>query len=242
MELIIEKKILYMYMDPNVLTCYKSPFQKLRLGKDFDGGYIIADIPNINYDIILAGGILDDISFENDFIKKYPNVKCLAYDGTINELPEFSDKIQFIKKNIDMNENNSTTNLHDIIDTHDKIFIKMDIEGGEIPWINSLTDEQINKFQQIVIEFHSPFTDKEINVFNKINKNHYLIHFHGNNCCGTTNHKNVIIPNIFECTYLHKRYFINPPQLNTDLIPSELDMKNTDNPEIIINHAPFVHK
>lgn len=229
-------------MDPNVLTCYKSPFQKLRLGKDFDGGYIIIDVPNINYDIILAGGIDNDISFENDFIKKYPNVKCLAYDGTINELPKCSDKIQFIKKNIGRNENNNTTNLHDIIDTNDEIFIKMDIEGNEIPWINSLTDEQMNKFQQIVIEFHFPFRNNKINVFNKINKNHYLIHFHPNNYCGTRNHKNVRIPSVFECTYLHKKYFINPPQLNTDLIPSELDMKNIQNkPEITINYPPFVH-
>ena len=62
--------------------------------------------------------------------------------------------------------------MHDIIDTNDDIFIKMDIEGGEIPWINSLTDKQINKFEQIVMEFHSPFSDKEIDVFNKINLTH----------------------------------------------------------------------
>lgn len=230
-------------MDPNVLTCYKSPFQKLRLGQDHDGGYIIADVPNINYDIILACGISNDISFEEDFLKKYTNVKCFAYDGTIKKLPQLNDKIQFIKKNIGMNEDNSTTNLHDIINTNDEIFIKMDIEGAEIPWINSLTDEQINKFQQIVIEFHRPFTNREINVFNKINKNHYLIHLHGNNCCGTRIHKNVRIPNIFECTYLHKKYFINPPELNTDLIPSDLDMSNAPwhAPEITINYPPFVH-
>jgi hypothetical protein len=43
-------------MNPNVLTVYKSPFPKIRLGKDFDGGYIIADIPNVNYSILIAGG------------------------------------------------------------------------------------------------------------------------------------------------------------------------------------------
>ena len=231
-------------MDPIVFTCYKSPFNKLRLGKDNDGGYVIADIPRINYDLILAAGISNDISFENDFVKKYPKVKCLAYDGTIHKLPgNSSDKIRFIKKNIGANENNNTTNLHDIIAAFDEIFLKMDIEGAEIPWINSLTDEQMNKFHQIAIEFHHPFTNKEINVFNKINKNHYLIHFHPNNCCGTRNHKNVIIPKVFECTYLHKRHFINPPQLNTDSIPSVLDMQNLKrNDEIFINHPPFVHK
>jgi hypothetical protein len=30
----------------------------------------------------------------------------------------------------------------------------MDIEGGEYPWLSSLCEEQLNKFKQIVIEFH----------------------------------------------------------------------------------------
>jgi hypothetical protein len=53
----------------------------------------------------------------------------------------------------------------------------MNIESGEILWIKSLSNEQINKFEQIVIEFHSPFSNNEIEVFDKLNKNHYLIHF-----------------------------------------------------------------
>jgi hypothetical protein len=117
----------------------------------------------------------------------------------------------------------------------------MDIEGGEIPWIKSLSDEQMNKFEQIVIEFHAPFSKNEIDVFEKINRNHYLIHFHGNNCCGVRNHKGVDIPNVFECTYLNKKHFSNKPGLSKELIPSNLDMKNTRKDEIYINYPPFVN-
>jgi len=126
----------------------------------------------------------------------------------------------------------------------------MDIEGGEIPWIKSLNDDQMNKFAQIVIEFHSPFSDNEIDVFEKINKNHYLIHFHGNNAggirrhnaSGIRRHKKIQIPKVFECTYLHKKYFTNIPELNTDPIPSILDMKNIQkNDEIYIDYPPFVN-
>ena len=92
------------------------------------------------------------------------------------------------------------------------------------------------------MEFHFPFTDYEKDVFNKINKNHILIHFHGNNCCGVRNHMGVNIPNVFECTYLHKKYFVNKPELNTDLIPGILDMKNIDKDEIFIDYPPFVNK
>jgi hypothetical protein len=228
-------------MDPSVLTVYKSPFPKVRLGKDFDGGYVIADIPNVNYSLLLACGICNDISFETDFLNKYPNTTCYAYDGTINMLPQQNNKIIFVKKNIGYENDNNTTNLNDMIYTNTGIFIKMDIEGSEIPWLKTLSNQQLNKFEQIVLEFHFPFNDNEKNVFDKINKNHYLVHFHGNNCCGTRLHNDVIIPNVFECTYLHKKYFTSVPELNTDPIPGVLDMKNMYHDEIYINHPPFVN-
>ena len=229
-------------LEPSQLITYKCPYKKYRLGQDYDGGYIIADIPNINYTILLAGGIENDISFEEDFIKKYPNTNCFAFDGTICKLPKENPNINFIKKNIGFENNEYITNLHDIINNNENIFVKMDIEGGEIPWIKSLNNEQMNKFQQIVIEFHFPFSSNEVDIFNKINKNHNLIHFHGNNACGLRNHKGVNIPNVFECTYLHKKYFFNIPELSTELIPSILDMKNLkEYDEIYINYPPFVY-
>ncbi len=223
-----------------MLSVYKSPFPKVRLGKDNDGGYIIADIPNAKYATFLAGGIENDITFEEAFISKYPTVQTFAFDGTISALPQTNAPITFINKNIGDSNTEHTTNLHDIIDGTENIFVKMDIEGGEVPWIKSLNDEQLNKFEQIVIEFHFPFTDSEIDMFDKINKNHCLVHFHPNNCCGVRMHRGVSIPNVFECTYVHKKYFTSNPELNTDLIPGELDMTNTDNPDIYINYPPFV--
>lgn len=225
-------------MNPSVLTVYTSPFRKIRLGKDYDGGYIIADIP-LPY-TLLSGGIDNDISFEEDFMRKYA-CKCFAFDGTIDALPKESDVI-FTKKNIGYSNTDVLTNLHDLIDANENIFIKMDIEGGEIPWVKSLREDQINKFEQIVMEFHNPFSHEEIDVFAKIKKFHHLIHFHGNNCCGVRTHQGVVIPNIFECTFLHKKYFPNVIRLNQEAIPSKLDMKNTSNDEIYINYPPFVHK
>jgi hypothetical protein len=229
-------------MDPLALTVYKSPFPKCRLGKDYDGGYIIVDIPGKTYDILLAGGIYDDISFEEDFLMKYKESICLAFDGTINNLPNQNDRITFIKKNIGSETTETITSLHEYITSDKSIFVKMDIEGGEIPWIHSLREDQLDIFEQIIMEFHYPFTDKEIDIFDKMNKNHYLVHFHGNNCCGTRDHHGLRIPNIFECTYLHKKYFTCKPELNTDTIPSELDMPNLEeNSEITINYPPFVN-
>ena len=62
--------------------------------------------------------------------------------------------------------------------------------------------------------------------FEKLNQNHFLVHFHPNTGCGLRNHNGVNIPNVFECTYLHKKYFTRFPELNSDTIPGTLDMKN----------------
>jgi hypothetical protein len=82
-------------MNIDNLTVYESPYPKIRIGKDSDGGYIIADIPNIKYSCLLSGGISDDISFEEDFIKKYPDTKkVFALDGTDGTIDRLTKGIQ----------------------------------------------------------------------------------------------------------------------------------------------------
>ena len=230
-------------MNPLLLTVYKSPFPKIRIGKEYDGGYIIADIPDPKYSLLLSGGVEYDISFEEQFLDKYNDIKCYAFDGTIEKMPDTNKNIEFIRKNIGFENTEKITNLHDIIDSNNNIFCKMDIEGGEIPWIFSLSVEQMNKFSQIVMEFHNPFTFKEHEVFKKLNNTHILVHFHPNNCCGVRNHMGIIIPNIFECTYVNKKYFTSTPELNNENIPNDIDMRNVqNNDDIFINYPPFVFK
>ena len=101
---------------------------------------------------------------------------------------------------------------------------------------------QNNKDYLEMERIHFPFNNTEIEVFNKLNKYFKIIHFHANNCCGTRNHNGVIIPNVFECTYLNLKFFNNYYELNTEVIPGVLDMKNVlENNEIIINYEPFVN-
>ena len=67
-------------IEPNLLTCYKCPYEKIRVGKDFDGGYVICNIPDVKYDFLLSCGVADDISFEEEFCNIYTNAQCTAYD------------------------------------------------------------------------------------------------------------------------------------------------------------------
>jgi hypothetical protein len=228
--------------NPELLTVYASPFTKTRIGKQNDGGYIVCDIPNINYDFLISGGISNDISFE-EHLCNINNIDCYAFDGTINGINTNNKNITFIKKNIGPIMDDNNTNLFPLINKGNNIFLKMDIEGAELPWLKCLNDEQLQRFSQIVIEFHFPFSEDDNAVFEKINKNHVLVHFHGNNCpAGVINHKGIIIPNVFECTYINKKYIdLTQLKLNSEPIPGPLDMPNCGGVDIFINYHPFVN-
>ena len=85
--------------NPEVLTCYMAPNKKQRLGKDYDGGYVICDIPNVSYNLLLSCGIGDDISFEEHFCDRFKSCPCYAYDGTIEGIGiNNNNNIMVIKK------------------------------------------------------------------------------------------------------------------------------------------------
>lgn len=237
------------------LKIYETEHKKIRLGSHKDGGYVIAD--GLNYDILLSCGISNDTSFENDFLKKY-DIKCYGFDGTIGGLPHNSHKnIQFVKKNISKDETDKTTNLLNLIENNDNIFLKMDIETWEYDWLKVINSDHLNKIKQMVIEFHFPFTYSEdiftgfsyihdvkykLECLDKISKSHYLVHFHPNNCCGTTYYNGILVPNVFECTYVRKD-LCNFVKNNKVSIPDkELDRVNVpENADIVLSGYPFVH-
>ena len=218
----------------DALEVFKSPFEKFRLGNKGDGGYIICDIPG-EYDMLLSGGVNDDISFEEAFLDKYPGVPCLAYDGTIETFPVSRHPIQFVKKNIDQNNN-----LHEIVNRYSNIFVKMDIERWEYPWIYSLSHEQLARMKQIVIEFHFPDEDpyNRWSIIGKLKKTHKLVHIHGNNACDVNVRPDgTIVPHVFECTYIrHEGDLLR----NIHQFPIELDHKNDESkPDVVLKGYPY---
>jgi len=203
---------------------------KIRLGNNKDGGYVIADIGN--YDLYISCGIGDDESFSNDIIKKYEIDNSIAFDGTIEKLPEnFPSSMKFVEKNID--ENNL---LIDLLKNHSDIFLKMDIEGSEIYWI--LNTDGISRIKQMVIEFHKLFLNRKeiVKCLEILNETHYIIHCHGNNYSSLSEDN---LPDVIEITFIRKDY-LKDPILNYLSLPSILDFPNNPNfPDIDLNYYPF---
>ena len=197
---------------------------KIRLGEKEDGGYVIADLSG-DYDAYFSCGVSTEESFSRDFISKY-NMKKennFAFDGTIARYPhQYTTEINFIQKNIASNETDRTTNLLSFANKYTNIFLKMDIEGGEYPWLLSIDESVLSKFKQIVIEFHGindsgwgcPY-DYKVICLEKLAKTHYVVHAHGNNHGGIVNG----IPDVIELTYINKSYFATAPELNRSPLP-----------------------
>lgn len=239
----------------NNLIVYESPYQKFRVGKPYDGGYVISLLPG-NYDIIISCGIANDISFEQHLMQIYPNLMCIAFDGTIDNLPYPESKIRFVKKNIGSVNSETLTNLHEYIKPYNDIFLKMDIEGHEFDSLNTFSEDQFKKIKQFVIEIHTPgdiqlhptyfkglshiTNEVMFNFLNKINTTHTLVHIHGNNGCKSYRVDNITVPNVFECTFIRKDY-IQEKIVNKKPVPTGIDMPNIpNNPEYNLSYWPFM--
>jgi len=233
-------------MVPELLEVYNFD-KKIRLGVNTDGGYVIGDLDEPNYDCYISAGIGNEDSFSVDFIEKYNmnEYNSFAFDGTQENYPyQYTHKIHFIKKNINNYNDNFNTNLDYLINKYDNIFLKMDIEGWEYRWLLSLDGNKLSKFKQIVIEFHGITDDgwgwsnnHKKTCLAKLAYTHYIIHAHGNNNKFVLNG----IPDVLELTFINKKYFKSIPELNKQNLPIEnLDFKNCiHNDEIILNHYPF---
>jgi hypothetical protein len=228
------------------LTVFDSkPFTKIRIGRDNDGGYVIADLSS--YDLFLSAGIANDISFEEEFSRKY-NVNCYAFDGSINSLPyETNSSIIFNKLNISNITDDKHTNLRNFFDSdkYNNMFIKMDIEGSEDIFFSTLSKNDLLKIKQLVVEVHKP--DSFVPYI--LSKTHYLIHLHSNNYGGVSIVDGVPIPSVYELTYVRKDCFIEKPKLNMQILPTFLDQRNglyrpdgiTERPEMVLYCKPYVN-
>jgi len=234
-------------IDLELLKVYQFE-KKTRLGINGDGGYVIADLDG-GYDCYISAGISNEESFSRDFIDKYKMTRYNSYgfDGTINNYPyHYTKDITFIKKNINSFSDNNNANLYYLSNNFKNIFLKMDIEGGEYPWLLNIDENLLQNFKQIVIEFHG-ITDNgwgsnqsdKLKCLEKLAKTHYIVHVHGNNY-GVVVDK---IPDVIEMTYVNKKYFNLVPQLNTQILPiKNLDFPNYDKYiDIDLNFYPFVN-
>lgn len=190
----------------------------IRIGKDFDGGYLVNKDDVLKTKKIISFGIGEDFSFEKEFVEM-SGCSCDSYDETVDLNLSF---IQHHIQNVDKNEF-----VKILSKESGDVFLKCDIEGDEY----QLFEEIINYshlFSGMVFEFHDVTKPKNFNeLTNLISKiDQKLIHIHINNYFYYKT-PNGPVPDIFELTFTSSKNIKN----SFVQIPNSLDMPNNPNDE-----------
>jgi hypothetical protein len=210
------------YMRPHSAVGY----QKIRVGGDYDGGYIcVNDFSNIK--LAVSGGIFDDDRWEVE-IAQNKKIPTLAFDPNvykdISNLPYkfFAGKLKSFPRT-----KNSMLDMILLNYKESDVIGKFDIEGEEWQLLNFTTDDTLNKFRQIIVEFHLHSLEtltEHASVFEKMYKNFRVVHIHGNNCDKTYEFQNLTIPKVFEITFANVNYY--NLEISNESFPTDLDMPN----------------
>lgn len=208
---------------------YICPYDLCRIGKHNDGGYVLADY-FVKDKIAYSFGISNDVSWDRDMAER--NFEVFMYDHTINGLPESNARFHFFKLGITGEEEYNKTmysTLKELMTKNNHLdkknmILKMDVEGAEWSFLESISEEILGKFSQIVFELHGvadySLKDKVLNGLHKLEQTHKIIHVHANNYSKVEYFQDMIMPDVIEVTYLAKTAF-----LETDM---QLSSKHRD--------------
>jgi hypothetical protein len=252
-----ENEIKHLYAYRAMLDQFKiyhyDIWKKIRLGNNYDGGYVIPDLP---YSKLYSFGISNNMTFDTDFVNKYKYSSAYLFDPTINNLPSTHDPSKICFSRIGLGPENMETEicgmkcnvktLNDIVsnESDNKLLLKIDIEGGEFESLMNATDETLNKFMCIVVEFHwlcNEDKKQKIECFRKLNNLFYVIHAHANN------HSPILVkedfyhvPDVMEITFIRKDLMDGEIVLSKDKFPTKLDFPNHGLlPEIPLTFYPY---
>lgn len=186
----------------------------IRLGKAYDGGYLINTSDVAATTSLLSLGIGTDNSFEKAFS---------GINGCMINAYDESAKVDesFFVGNRYLHKQNVRDSIEDILDG-DNVFLKCDIEGDEYTILDSII-RNTKRFTGIVMEFHDINQyDKFDHVTNFISKiDQKLVHVHANNNSYLET-PTQFIPNCLELTFSSSRNV----QYRDVEMPHLLDMPN----------------
>lgn len=230
---------------------------KTRIGGPHDGGYVALNEICKKTDKVLTFGVGDDVSFELDFVKRYPATqKFTLCDPTIMELPETHDKFEHVRKY-----------AHQVgFDGYSGYsLLKMDIEWWEWEFLRKINADDLKKFSQILIELHVFHLEQKQNgmsnyfhmlyrevfehenaklfaryseMIDKILKNFYIVHIHANNSLPKVYLDAWSFPPLIELSLIRKD-LAGEVIKTREKFPTTIDRVNkTDRPDVI-NYYPI---
>lgn len=221
---------------------------KTRVGRDFDGGYVMLD----SFDGIVAAlslGIFDDVSWDTQIADR--GIDVLQFDPTVAAPPAPHERFRFELLRIAPWDGAGCVSIDTVLRTRLSagacdLLLKIDIEGAEWDAFVEMSPDALKRFRQIVCEFHTlerlgekEFGDRAAIVFAKLAETHFPCHVHGNNCGSFANVANVIVPETLEVTFANRAHFASGGP-SDELFPTPLDQPNAEGrADLFLGHFRF---
>jgi hypothetical protein len=207
---------------------------KARFGNPYDGGYILLDDFR-GLDTAFSFGIEQNASWDLDIAER--DVTVYQFDHTVDAPISDNARLIFARKRISTETGPESESLSSLIQQHDKrnakpnILLKIDIENDEWAVFDTTPPEILNRFSQIVGEFHYFQGLADVHwrqlftrVLQKLSDAYAVVHVHGNNCAGFSNVTNVIFPNVLEVTFANRSIYSF--SATDEIFPGPLDAPN----------------
>lgn len=205
-----------------------------RVGRDYDGGYVMVDDSFSKVDAAYSFGISDDVSWDEEIAGL--GIDVYMYDHTISKLPKENSRFHFFREGVtgDPREEGLET-LSNLIDRNGhkefkNLLLKMDIEGYEWSVFEETPSSVMSQFSQIVIELHGLIPSrtkadlsKVLSVLQKINRTHQSVHVHANGHCPISWLGDLVLPHLLEVTYIRRVDYADKLVKNTRTFPTHID-------------------
>lgn len=218
--------------------------EKVRLGQNQDGGYVINEVAIKNSSILYTYGVGGDTGYEQAYRAMTGN-PVMLYDPT-HDMPNVPEGMTFHKVGLGTGANRFTKHLDDEMGGKFDVLLKIDTEGAEYEYF---MDENIHFLgllcTGIILEIHHLNEPMRQLIMKRILKDldeyFFLTHIHGNNWGGEFGLEGFSVPNVMELSFVHK-LLCSPRADCEDIYPSPgLDFPNRvdqpDCPLLFLKHV-----
>ena len=206
----------------------------IRLGATGDGGYLLPDdLDGIGH--CFSPGVSTVADFELDLAGR--GIRSFLIDYSVESAPVSHPLIQFERKFLGLTNDDVYVRLDDwtkaMAPDGSDFLLQMDIEGAEYDVLFDVSEETLQKFRILIIEFHhldklmlaGDFKLYDL-VFRKLAKFFDVVHNHPNNCALPHRYGSFEIPPIMELTFLRKDRSVKRTPVRK--FPHPLDHKNIE--------------
>jgi hypothetical protein len=206
----------------------------IRIGGNNDGGYLVPDdMEGIRY--CFSPGVNTIANFEYECLQR--GIPSFLADYSVDTPPIELKGCHFQKKYVGAYNNDIFMTLEKWVseslpeDFKDDLILQMDIEGCEYETLLATPVAILEKFRIMIVEFHNFQNLDNIEYYNlvnitieKIRERFEPVHLHANNYSSIHNVNGVLMPSIFEVTFLRKDRVKHASQLTK--LPHQLDQPN----------------